>query len=89
MEPDANIRTSFEIDVDVSSFASGLPGYIEMASEGEYVYLVRDGKRIAALVAADTAEYWANAEDDYWAQRTARADTSVSIPQEEAISMLE
>ncbi|MEV5538525.1 type II toxin-antitoxin system Phd/YefM family antitoxin [Saccharopolyspora shandongensis] len=80
---------SAAIEVNVSSARAQLPSYIELASEGQYVYLTHRGKRVAALVAADVAEHWEAEEDAHWARRVAEAEESGTVSWEAAIVALE
>ncbi|WP_406689231.1 type II toxin-antitoxin system prevent-host-death family antitoxin [Saccharopolyspora sp. ID03-671] len=80
---------SSAIEVNVTTARAKLPEYIELAREGEYVYLTHRGKRVAALVAADVAEHWEEAEDAYWADQVEDAKKSGTVPLREAIVALE
>jgi prevent-host-death family protein len=77
------------IEVNVSSARAHLPDYIELAREGQFVYLTHRGRRVAALVAADIAEHWETQEETHWANRVAEAEESGTIPWEAAVVALE
>lgn len=49
------------------------------------IYLTRDGKRVAAIVPADAAEYLDRVEDEYYARRATEAmeDGGPTIPWEQ------
>jgi antitoxin Phd len=57
----------------------------DAASSGEVIYLTRDGKRIAAVVAADAADAIERAEDARLAKLTAEAlaEEGESVPLEQ------
>lgn len=46
---------------------------LDAVAAGEFVYLTRRGKRVAALMPPDFAEQYERIEDDYWARRAAEA----------------
>ncbi|MDQ3150655.1 MAG: type II toxin-antitoxin system prevent-host-death family antitoxin [Actinomycetota bacterium] len=45
---------------------------IDAVADGEFVYLTRRGRRVAALMPADVAGHHEQIEDDYWARRPPR-----------------
>lgn len=59
------------------------------------IYVTRNGRRIGAIMAADTAEDYREMEDAYWAQRAqaARAERAATgeapVPWEQAVAELE
>ncbi|HEX4703766.1 MAG TPA: type II toxin-antitoxin system prevent-host-death family antitoxin [Pseudonocardiaceae bacterium] len=65
----------FHIEVSVSHARAHLPELLDNVRDGGVVYLTRYGKRLAALVPTDAAEYLDRLEDDYWSKR---ADTVLS-----------
>lgn len=77
------------VEVNVSKARAQLPDYIELAQEGQFVYLTHRGRRVAALVAADIAEHWEAEEEAHWANRVTEAEKSGTIPWEAAIVALE
>ncbi|MGH3318816.1 MAG: type II toxin-antitoxin system Phd/YefM family antitoxin [Streptosporangiaceae bacterium] len=62
---------------------------LDMVDDGEFVYLTRRGRRVAAIMPADIAENYEKIEDEYWARRAAEAERSGTIPWEQAIAGLE
>jgi antitoxin (DNA-binding transcriptional repressor) of toxin-antitoxin stability system len=77
------------VEVNVSSARAHLPDYIELAKEGQFVYLTHRGTRVAALVASDIAEHWEAEEEVHWANRVAEAEKSGTVSWEAAIVALE
>lgn len=64
---------------------------LDAVAEGNFVYLTRRGKRVAALMPADVAENYERVEDEYWARRAdeAREQAGDAVPWEQAIAALE
>lgn len=62
---------------------------LDLVADGEFVYLTRRGKRVAALMPADVAENYETIEDAYWAQRAEQAKTGDSVPWEQVIADIE
>ncbi|WP_019810421.1 hypothetical protein [Saccharomonospora halophila] len=54
--------------------------------DGEFVYLMRHGERVAALMPADVAENYERIEDDYWARRANDARAAIEAGEEDTIS---
>jgi prevent-host-death family protein len=81
----------FHIEVSVSHARAHLPELLDNVRDGGVVYLTRYGKRLAALVPADAAEYLDRLEDEYWSKRANDAVKSnePSIPWEEVVAELE
>jgi prevent-host-death family protein len=73
------------VEVTVSHARSHLPELLEDVRAGGMVYLTRYGKRLAALVPAESAERLAEQDDEYWSNRASTAlrspGESVSWPQ--------
>ena len=59
---------------------------IDAVRDGQYVYLVRHGERVAALMPADVAENYERLEDDYWARRAEEARAAVASGADETVS---
>lgn len=77
-------------EVTVTEFRGNLAANIDRVEmDGEFVYLTRNGRRIAALMPADIAENYERIEDDYWAHRAADARTEPARPLSEVIADLE
>lgn len=77
---------SGEREVSVTDARSNLAELIDAIRDGEFVYLVRHGERVAALMPADIAEYYGQIEDDYWARRAGDARRAIADGEEETIS---
>jgi len=59
----------FHIEVSISHARAHLPELLDNVRDGGVVYLTRYGKRLAALVPTDAAEYLDRLEDEYWSKR--------------------
>lgn len=73
-------------EVSVTDARSGLAELIDAVRGGEFVYLVRHGERVAALMPADIAEHYEQIEDDYWSRRAEDARKAITDGEEETIS---
>ena len=68
---------------------------IDAVADGEFVYLTRRGRRVAALMPADIAEHYEQIEDDYWARKAAeaherlRTHPEATVPWDQVIAELE
>lgn len=68
---------------------------IDAVVDGEFVYLTRRGKRVAALMPADVAEHYEQIEDEHWARRAAEAherlrkNPDAAVPWDQVIAELE
>ncbi len=62
---------------------------LDHVTDGEFVYLTRRGKRVAALMPADVAENYEAIEDAYWARRAEQARTGDTVTWEQAIAEVE
>jgi kynureninase len=60
-------------------------------NDGGVVYLMRNGRRIGAVVAPDVPEKLEALEDDYWSQRAADvlAKGEPTVPWDQALALLE
>ncbi|MBA3249985.1 MAG: type II toxin-antitoxin system Phd/YefM family antitoxin [Geodermatophilaceae bacterium] len=82
-------------DVPASEARNRLAELIDAVASGDFVYLTRRGKRVAALMPADIAEHYEQIEDDYWARRAAEAherlrrNPSAAVPWDQVIAELE
>jgi prevent-host-death family protein len=79
------------VDVTISYARAHLPELVDaVRSDGRTVYLSRYGKRVAAVVPYDAAEYLERIEDEYWVKR---ADEAMArgefVPWEEVVAELE
>lgn len=77
------------IEVQVTDARTRMSELIDLVEDGQFVYLLRHGKRVAALMPADIAENYERIEDDYWARRAADAERGEPIPWNRAIVELE
>ena len=57
------------MELPASEARSRISELLDAVADGEFVYLTRRGKRIAALMPADIAENYEKIEDEYWARR--------------------
>lgn len=73
-------------EVTVTDARGNLADLIDAVRDGEFVYLVRHGERVAALMPADIAEHYEQIEDDYWARRADDARRAISAGEEETVS---
>lgn len=77
-------------DVSVSELRDNLSATIDRVDRDDtFIYLTRNGRRIAAIMPADIAENYERIEDDYWARRAAEARDETSRPLGEVIADLE
>jgi prevent-host-death family protein len=83
--------TQFAVEVAVSHARAHLPDLLDDVRDGATVYLTRYGKRLAALVPADAAEYLERVEDEYWSTRAkvSTASDEPSIPWEQVVAEME
>ncbi|WP_025272878.1 type II toxin-antitoxin system prevent-host-death family antitoxin [Haloglycomyces albus] len=58
-----------EYEVQVSELRSRPVGVLETASQGERIFVIRAGRRIAALVPVEDVGLIEEVEDAYWAER--------------------
>lgn len=79
------------VEVTVSHARAHLPELLDEVRDGRTVYLTRYGKRLAALVAPDTAEQAERLEDAYWSGRAKAAiDSNAStLPWSQVLSEAE
>ncbi len=78
-------------ELPASEVRARLPELVEAVRDGEFVYVTRYGKRVAALVPADVAENYERIEDEYWAGRAAEVRRSGHdpVPWADAVAELE
>jgi prevent-host-death family protein len=72
-------------EVSVTDARSNLAELIDAVRDGEFVYLVRHGERVAALMPADIAEHYEQIEDDYWARRADDARQAIADGKEDTV----
>lgn len=73
-------------EVSVTDARGKLAELIDAVRDGEFVYLIRHGERVAALMPADVAENYEQIEDDYWARRAADARRAIADGEEGTVS---
>jgi prevent-host-death family protein len=73
-------------EVSVTDARGSLADLIDAVRDGEFVYLVRHGERVAALMPADVAENYEQIEDDYWARRADDAKAAIAAGDEDTVS---
>lgn len=82
-------------ELPASEARSHMAELLDAVADGEFIYLTRRGKRVAALMPADVAEHYEEIEDDYWARRAKEArdrlhdHPELAVPWEQAIAELE
>lgn len=80
-EPTSEVR-----EVSVTDARGNLAELIDAVRDGELVYLMRHGERVAALMPADVAEHYEQIEDDYWARRAEDARRAIADGDEDTVS---
>lgn len=73
-------------EVSVTDARGNLAELIDAVRDGEFVYLVRHGERVAALMPADVAENYEQIEDDYWSRRAEDARRAIAVGEEDTVS---
>lgn len=73
-------------EVSVTDARSSLAEIIDAVRDGEFVYLMRHGERVAAVMPADIGENYEQIEDDYWARRADDAKAAIAAGDEDTIS---
>jgi prevent-host-death family protein len=77
-------------ELSISKARAHLPELVDRVRHGDTVYLSRYGKRVAALVPADAAEYLEHVEDEYWVKRAEEAlARNEFVPWEQVVAELE
>lgn len=61
------------MELPTSEARSRISELLDAVADGEFIYLTRRGKRVAALMPADIAENYEKIEDEYWARRAEEA----------------
>jgi prevent-host-death family protein len=73
------------MELPASEARSRISELLDAVADGEFVYLTRRGKRIAALMPADIAENYEKIEDEYWARRAEEARARLASGEDEVI----
>ena len=84
--PDSEENLSGVREVSVTEARGSLAELIDAVRDGEFIYLVRHGERVAALMPADIAEHYEQIEDDYWARRAEDARRAIAAGEEATVS---
>ena len=73
------------MELPASEARSRISELLDAVADGEFVYLTRRGKRVAALMPADIAENYEKIEDEYWARRAEEARARLAAGEDEVI----
>ena len=73
------------LELPASEARSRISELLDAVADGEFVYLTRRGKRVAALMPADIAENYEKIEDEYWARRADEARARLAAGEDEVI----
>lgn len=73
------------MELPASQARSRISELLDAVADGEFIYLTRRGKRVAALMPADIAENYEKIEDEYWARRAEEARARLASGEDEAI----
>jgi prevent-host-death family protein len=73
------------MELPASEARSRISELLDAVADGEFVYLTRRGKRVAALMPADIAENYEKIEDEYWARRAAEARARLASGEDDVI----
>lgn len=82
-EPAASVGPT---ELPVSEARARMSEVLDAVADGDFVYLTRRGKRIAAIMPADIAENYEKIEDEYWARRAEEARQRLAAGEDEVIS---
>lgn len=77
------------VEVLVTEARARMAELVNLVEDGQFIYLTRHGKRVAALMPADVAENYEHIEDDYWARRVAEIDTTNTVSMDQVIADVE
>ena len=73
------------MELPTSEARSRISELLDAVADGEFVYLTRRGKRVAALMPADVAENYEKIEDEYWARRAEEARARLASGEDDVI----
>jgi prevent-host-death family protein len=73
------------MELPASEARSRISELLDAVADGEFIYLTRRGKRVAALMPADIAENYEKIEDEYWARRAEDARARLASGEDEVI----
>lgn len=74
------------LEIPASEVRSKISELLDAVADGEFVYLTRRGRRVAALMPADIAENYEKIEDEYWARRADEARARLAAGEDDVIS---
>jgi len=73
------------MELPASEARSRISELLDAVADGEFIYLTRRGKRVAALMPADIAENYEKIEDEYWARRAEEARARLASGEDQVI----
>ena len=76
-------------ELPASEARSRISELLDAVADGEFIYLTRRGKRVAALIPADIAENYEKIEDEYWARRAQEARARLAAGGDEVIPFVQ
>lgn len=85
-QPGESAADDTVMEVPASEARTRISELLDAVADGEFVYLTRRGKRVAALMPADIAENYEKIEDEYWARRADEARARMAAGEDEVIS---
>jgi prevent-host-death family protein len=74
------------MEIAASEARSRISELLDAVEDGEFVYLTRRGRRVAALMPADIAENYEKIEDEYWVRRADEARARLAAGEDDVIS---
>jgi prevent-host-death family protein len=72
-------------ELPASEARSRISELLDAVADGEFIYLTRRGKRVAALMPVDVAENYEKIEDEYWARRAEEARARLASGEDDVI----
>jgi prevent-host-death family protein len=73
------------MELPASEARTRISELLDAVADGEFIYLTRRGKRVAALMPADIAENYEKIEDEYWARRAEEARARLAAGEDDVI----
>lgn len=73
-------------EVSVTDARAQLSDLVDTVRDGQFLYLVRHGERVAAVMPADVAEHYEQIEDTYWSARADEARAAIAAGEEDTVS---
>ena len=84
-QPIGQADESGVMELPASEARSRISELLDAVADGEFIYLTRRGKRVAALMPADIAENYEKIEDEYWARRAEEARARLAAGEDDVI----